>query len=143
MALEYAAQQLVRAADVAALVHQEDGLRDVVARLERIDPAGAFEQLQRLVAPCGILVQHRREARIALRGVRAQLEALPIVGLGRGQVVECGQVRALQIGVAVLGVERKRALDQLAALAQRALEPLGPVVGDFVLRDEELRMRRG
>ena len=67
MALEYAAQQLVRAADVAALVHEEDGLEDVVARLQGIDPAGAFEHLQRLLAPCRIRVQHRREARIAFR----------------------------------------------------------------------------
>ena len=49
-------------------------------------------------------------------------------------------MRALQIRVAVLGIDGKRALDQLAPLAQRGLEALGPVVGDFVLRDEQLRI---
>ena len=139
IALEHLFEQLARSRHVAALVEQEHGLGDVVGGLERIDPARPVEQLERLVAPGGVLIEHRGEPRIALRGIRAQLQPATVVCLCGRQVVEVHQMPTLQVGIAVLRVELEGLRDQLLAVAERALESLLPIVSDFVFGDEDLR----
>ena len=96
---------IARCLRFAALVVQEHRLLHVVTRLERVELARLVEQLECFVASLRVLVQHRSQAGVASRGVRAQFESAPVVRCRGLQVIERRQVGALQIGIAILGVE--------------------------------------